>query len=109
MTTLSPLAESLLNGDSQQIQITIPQGDEQFASFLTALDVALDKEGGFKRLSELLGHDPEDEENDYLSPEELSHDPGWTYDVIKSTFREEAEDGSYPVMTELVKLAQWKP
>lgn len=51
------------------------------------------KKGDFDTLSQTLGHDPDYEEEedgggDCLSPEELRHDPGWTWDCVREQFLE---------------------
>lgn len=48
--------------------------------------------GDVQDLSDALGHDPDDEEGDCLDPEELLHDRGWAWDVVRDYFREGAVD-----------------
>lgn len=72
----------------------------------------LEQDGGFEQLSQLLGHDPDwqDEDGeggDSLSAEDLRDDPGWTYDCIKSAFRDQP-DGSDKDAIGILKWLGWQ-
>lgn len=94
MNAADKLVESLLENTSD---------DHAWYDRLWQLFQASCQRGDFKSLSNILGHDPDDEDDDCLGPEELKHDQGWAWDQVRAYFKAGHHEDTHGMLD----VAEW--